>query len=164
LAVAEMSAARGLLSRWAAGLGVALAFAAAGGGVWYLAETLLGRIEPLQPFIAVASLSIGGLAGYGALIGTGRLRGWRTQAIGVVVSIPVLAVSQALVTRLVFVRELETLGYGGATFRLPLREWWEYVSWALFTTSPPSILFWALAIGYAIAVPRTYSHEEADYR
>jgi hypothetical protein len=153
-----------MASRWAAGLAVAVVLGAAGGVVWFVVETVLGRSELVRPFVAVASIGIGGLAGYGALIGTGRTRGWQTQALAVVASLPALIVTQALVTRLLFVRELESIGYTGATFRLPLSQWWEYVSWALFSTSPPAIFFWALAIGSAIAVPRRYPYGEYENR
>jgi hypothetical protein len=162
MAVAELSATRGMVTRWAAGFAVAAALASVGGAIWFVVETVFGTIGVVRPFLAAASIGIGGLAGYGALIGTGRSRGWQTQAIGVLASLPVLVVAQALVTRLLFVRELESIGYFGATFRLPLSQWWEYVSWALFSTSPPSLFFWALAMGSALAVPRRYPYAEYE--
>ena len=164
MAVAELSATRAMASRWAAGFAMAVALGTVGGINWFVVETLLGRFELVRPFLAAASISIGGLAGYGALIGTGRKRGWQAQGVAVVASLPILAVAQALVTRLLFVRELESIGYTGATFRLPINQWWEYVSWALFSTSPPAIFFWALALGAAIAVPRRYPYEEYENR
>lgn len=161
MAVAELSASRAMASRWVAGFAVAVALGSVGGALWFGVETVLGRVEVIRPFLAIGSIGIGGLAGYGALVGTGRNRGWRAQAVGILASLPVLVVTQALVTRLLFVRELESIGYYGATFRLPPGQWWEYVSWALFSTSPPAIFFWALALGSALAVPRQYPY--ADY-
>lgn len=164
MAVAEVSASRGMASRSIAGLAGGLGLALSGGAVWFLIETVFGRFETLRPFLGVVSIAIGGLAGWGAMLGTGRRRGIATQTVAVMATLPVLVMTQALVVRLIFVRELEAMGYSGATFRLPLTQWWEYVSWGLFSTSPPAILFWGMAIGYAIAVPRRYKYEEVDYR
>lgn len=164
MAVAEVSAVRGFATRWVAGFAVAVAFAAGGAAAWFLVETLLGEVTAIRPFIGVMSIAVGGLAGYGAFLGTGRHRSAMTQAIAVTATLPVLAIAQALVVRLIFVRELETMGYVGATFRLPLSQWWAYVSWALFSTSPPALIFWAMAVGYALAVPRRYRYDRDDDR
>ncbi len=160
MATAEVDSGRRSAARWWIGLLGAFGLASLGLVVWYVVETVFGRIDAISPYLGVFAIAVGGLAGYGALIGSGRARGWSTQIVALLATLPVLAAAQALVVRLMFVRELEALGYTGATFRLPLREWWEYVSWALFSTSPPSIFYWALALAYALAVPRAYRYED----
>lgn len=146
-------------STWVPSFLLALAGATIGVGIWFIGATFLGRISVLAPYVGALALPVGGLAGFGALYGAKRLRGFQTQLIAVSAALPMLAVGEALYVRLVFVWELEKLELYGAALNLPLATYWEYVTWGLFSTNPPALLFWAVALGYAIAVTRRYGEE-----
>ncbi len=134
---------------------VALAAAAAAAAVWFLGVSLLGYVSWLRNYLGVLSLGVGAGAAYGALWGANEHRGWRIQAISVLAAVVMLAIGQAWVTRLVIIRDAATvLDVHGAAIIAPVSTYWRVMSIGLFGTNPPGIVYWGIAIGYAIAIPR----------
>lgn len=133
------------------GAGAALAGAMLGGASWYAGVALLYDSR-FAPFLGVLGTLVGVFGGYGALA-AGRERGWRVQAATVAATLVGFLIAEFLVVQLELTRQYAELGITEIEFNAPF---WEYLSWGLFGSNPPTVIFLIIALGYAISIPRRY--------
>jgi hypothetical protein len=138
------------------GLSLGVVGAAAGGLIWYA----VAWATNLHMSVLAMAVGVGG--GYGTLIGTGRRRGRTAQALSLVIVLTGLIVTEGLVERLLWARRWAEEGIHGVAFIAPLKAYWNLISTGL-TTDPPTILFFAIALVYALLLPRRSNDPYATY-
>lgn len=162
--------------RWSVPRGALISLAAAtlGGLVWYTGKITFGQSELLGGYVAALAVLVGVGAGYGALLGSGRNRGFAMQGIALAMTLGLLTVFQDLVMQVHVTRLENALAAEGLrfatepTFADRFAEGFfgtNFVDLAKVAqegtgaTAVPGLIFWVIAIVYAIALPRAYKHE-----
>lgn len=147
----------------------------AGGTIWVVATFFLGQSPWLGGYVAALAVLVGIGAGYGALLASERARGPAIQAISVAATLVLLVGFQWLVVR-IHLGWLETaLAEIGKAMAHPV-SWWDMVIEGFLGTYffdlkaltklgdgggvVPGLIFWAIAIANAVAIPRQYKYGE----
>jgi len=176
MAVAEIGLAPDA-TRWSyhRGVVVALLGGVGGGLIWFLAKVFLGESALLGGYVAALAVLVGLGAGYGALYGSDRRRGITLQLISVVVTVVGLIVFQELVMQVHVVRLEQALAEQGLQFSQQITFADRFAEGFFGTnfvdlsraaeesggaTGVPGLIFWVIALVYAIALPRKYKYGE----
>ncbi|NNC74168.1 MAG: hypothetical protein HKN80_01960 [Acidimicrobiia bacterium] len=160
-------------TRWSHHRGAVIAvLGSVGAGlIWFLAKVFLGQSALLGGYVAALAVLIGVGAGYGALYGSDRRRGTPLQIIAVAVTLVSLVVFQDLVMQVHVVRLEQALAEQGLQFAQEIT-FADRFSEGFFgtnfvdlskvaeesggATAVPGLIFWVIALVYAIAIPRKY--------
>lgn len=127
----------------AAGLGAA----AASGLVWFAVVAFTDR------HLSAVSMLVGLTVAHAVIWGARGKKGPGLQALGISITLVALLVVEAFAVRILVARELIDLGIETElAVMLPLDVFWNMVA-AGITNDPPTVLFWGLALWYAITVP-----------
>ena len=124
---------------------------------WW-ASGWFGLVAGLNRWSGAPAAALGAAVGYAVLAGAGQHRGWRLQAIGVVTALAGMLVSTALAMRILATRaseELARFGIAHVPLALPVRTYWNLVVES-FTVDVTTLVFFALGLWMAIAMPRRY--------
>lgn len=125
----------------------ATAAAAASGLVWFAVVALTDR------HLSAVSMLVGMAVAHAVVWGARHHKGVGYQAVGITVTLIALLVVEAFAVRILVVRELFDLGIDTQLdVVLPLDVFWNLIA-AGITNDPPTVLFWGLALWYAITVP-----------
>ena len=124
-----------------------VAGAAAAGMLWFGVSALLTR------HMSALSVLVG-FAVAGGVVGRAGRRGRDYQAVSLALTLAALLITEAFVMRLLVVRELVSLGSTSELpLVLPLNVMWDLVA-AGIAGDPPLSLFWAVALWFAVSIPR----------
>ena len=138
--------------RYARSIAFGIVAALAVGLAWFGLVSLLGR------WSGVPAAALGVAVGYAVLFGSGHSRGWRLQTISVATALSGMLVTTALAMRILATKAPEELARFGIThvpLRLPIRTYWNLIVES-FAADVTTLVFMALGLWMAIAVPRRY--------
>jgi len=140
-----------LLGAAALGLGAAVL----GCLIWY------GVVVLTNFQLGIIAVGVGWLVAQAVILGSGRKRGPKLQAISVVITLLAMVVGEYLVVRHVVVESLTQEGYTSFKLFLPVGDMLSIVVEGI-KADPLTLLFWAIALWEAFILPAKHRLRRAN--